>query len=319
MRTATRTAACGAAAALYFVATTLAHLEFSLWLVGPRTAAWQGQAVQYSYRDAMPYLLPVVALALLAWLVRDALQHGTRQRIAIVACHWLLWVGCVTAVDRWLTYSVPEYFHYPQYALLTWLLAQTLDPDRTRWPVARLLALTTLLGAIDELVQYLWITASYSHYYDFNDVVVNLLAAALGVMVYYGFRSPQTTVQPPRRQAGRVVALVLGLLAMAATTSNHIQLTPTQAVPPGGLARGADGTQRLYLQRQPGLYDRWHPGAWRPRHWVLGPASAAAALGLVWLAWWPFGRTGRTALQVPRGYDPAGHAQPAAPASTPPT
>lgn len=319
MKPITRTTAWGTAAALYFVVTTLAHLEFSLWLVGPRTATWQGQTIQYSYRDAMPYLLPVVALALLAWLVRDALRHGTRQRIVIVAGYWLLWAVCVAAVDRWLTYSVPEYFHYPQYGLLAWLLAQTLDPDRTRWPVGRLLALTTLLGAIDEMAQYLWITASYSHYYDFNDVLVNLLAAVLGVMVFYGFRSPPTTVRPQRSHAAQVVTLALGLLAMATLASERIQLTPTQAVPQGGLARGADGATRLHLQRQPGLFDRWHPGAWRPRHWVLGPASAAAALALVWLTWWPFGRSGRADLPGPRGYDPAGHAQPAAPAPTPPT
>lgn len=306
MRPTTRTALWGIAAALYFVVTTLAHLEFSLWLVAERTATWQGQTVQYSHRDAMPYLLPVVALALLAWLVRDALRHGTRQRVTVVAGYWLLWAGCVAAVDRWLTYSVPEYFHYPQYALLAWLLAKARDPDRSRWPVGRLLALTTLLGAIDEMAQYLWITASYSHYYDFNDVLVNLLAAVLGVMVYYGFRVPPATERPPRRQVGQAVALAVGLLVVATVASNRIHLSPSQAVLPGGLARAADGTARLYLQRQPGLYNRWHPGAWRPRHWVLGPAAATATLGLVWLAWWRFGRIGGAARPDPHRYDPAG-------------
>ncbi len=288
MKPATRTAIWGLAAAFYFVVTTLAHLAFSLWLVAERTATWQGQTVQYSYRDAMPWLLPVAALTLLAWLVRDARRHGTLQRTTIVVVYWLLWAGCVAAVDRWLTYSVPEYFHYPQYALLAWLLAQTLDPDRTRWPVGRLLALTTLLGAIDEMAQYLWITASHSHYYDFNDVLVNLLAAVLGVMVFYGFRAP-----PPRgrvHHAWHALALLFALAGTAAAASGRVHLTPIDAVPPGGRAIAPDGSPRLYLQRQPGLYDRWHPGAWRPQHWVLGPASATAALGLVWLAWGAFGR-----------------------------
>lgn len=326
MRSTTRTAAWGAAAALYFVITTWAHLTFSLWLVAPRTAVWQGQTLAYSYRDAMPYLLPVAALALLAWLVRDAWRHGTRARIAIVAGYWLLWAACVAAVDRWLTYSVPEYFHYPQYGLLAWLLGKTLDPERIRWPVGRLLALTTLLGATDEMAQYLWITASYSNYYDFNDVLVNLLAAVLGVMVYYGFRAPTAAASGRLSRAGSAGVLLLPLILTVAVASDRLQLTPPQAVPPGGRATASDGSTRLYLQRQPGLYDRWHPGAWRPRHWVLGPGSATAALALVGLVWWPFGRLGRTgpasgtAAKGPaaRGYDPAGRLPPAATAPTDP-
>lgn len=309
MKTAARTVTWGtAAAALYFVVTTLAHLAFSLWLVAERTATWHGQTFQYSYRDAMPWLLPVVALALLAWLVRDALRHGTRQRTPVVAAYWLLWVGCVAAVDRWLTYSVPEYFHYPQYALLAWLLAQTLDPDRTRWPIGRLLALTTLLGAIDEMAQYLWITASYSHYYDFNDVLVNLLAAVLGVMVYYGFRSPPPRVNEHRQPAGSALALVLWglLLFVPVVATQRVHLTPSQAIPSGGLAQAVDGRLHLYLQRQPGMYARWHPGAWRPRHWVLGPLGATTALALAWLAWWPFGRLGHPTSGQARRYDAAG-------------
>lgn len=308
MKPHTRTLAWGATAALYFMATTWAHLAFSLWLVAPRTATWQGQTFAYSYRDAMPWLLPVAAVALLAWLVRDALRHGTRQRVALVAGHWLLWTGCVAAVDRWLTYSVPEYFHYPQYALLAWLLAKTLDTHRSHWPVGWLLLLTTLLGATDELIQYLWITASYSHYYDFNDVLVDLLAAVLGVMVYYGFRVPPPRANGHRKPAGAALALVLLglLLVVPVAATQRVHLTPSQAIPPGGLAPAADGRLHLYLQRQPDMYDRWHPGAWRSRHWVLGPLAATTALALVWLAWWPFGHLGHVTVGQARRYDAAG-------------
>lgn len=285
MKPHTRTLAWGATAALYFVVTTWAHLAFSLWLVAPRTATWQGQTFAYSYRDAMPWLLPVAAVALLAWLVRDALRHGTRQRVALVAGHWLLWAGCVAAVDRWLTYSVPEYFHYPQYALLAWLMARTLDPHRSRWPVGRLLLLTTLLGAIDELIQYLWITASYSHYYDFNDVLVNLLAAVLGVMVYYGFRPPPTHGRPRTGWHWHASALALTLGIGVALGHARLQLTPPGPVPPGGIMKDSAGRATLYFQRQQGLYSRWHPAAWRPRHWVLGPLSGLGLTSMVWAVW----------------------------------
>lgn len=242
MKPHTRTLAWGATAALYFVVTTWAHLAFSLWLVAPRTATWQGQTFAYSYRDAMP-----------------------------------------------------------------WLLAKTLDTHRSHWPVGWLLLLTTLLGATDELIQYLWITASYSHYYDFNDVLVNLLAAVLGVMVYYGFRVPPRA-NGHRKPAGAALALVLLglLLVLPVAATQRVHLTPSQAIPPGGLAPAADGRLHLYLQRQPGMYDRWHSGAWRSRHWVLGPLAATTALALVWLAWWPFGHLGNVTAGQARRYDAAG-------------
>lgn len=301
----------GTLASLYFLLTTWAHLVFSIWLVSPRQFTWQGQTIGYSFRDALPWLLPLVALAMLVWLVGEARHHGTRRRGLVVATYWCLWGACVAAVDRWLTYSVPEYFHYPQYALLAWLLAKTLDPHRHHWPVATLLVLTTLLGAIDELAQYLWITASYSHYYDFNDVLVNLLAAVMGVMLFYGFRTPPQHRITRHRTAALMATAALCALLAGAGASDWVRLTPTQAVPAGGLSQAADGHTRLYLQRQAGLYDRWHPGAWRPRHWVLGPASGALGLVLIWLAWIPFGRVRATGAgkgsHTSHGYDPARH------------
>lgn len=316
-----RTLAWGSVTALYFVLTTLGHLAFSLWLVNTRSFSWQGQTVSYSFRDALPWLLPVLGLGLLVWLVRGAQRDGTRRRVAWVSAYWLLWATGVAAVDRWLTFSVPEYVHYPQYALLAALLARTLDPERRRWPVGRLLLLTTLLGALDELVQYLWITVSYSQYFDFNDVLVNLLAAALGLMLYYGWRTPPRAPERATQHAGvrtwglAAAAGALALFLVLTVGSGRVQLTPSQPVPPGGLAVTADGTMRLFLQRQPGLYDRWHPGHWRPRHWVLGPAHATAALLLVWLAWLPFAHVGQPPAmgRHPRRYDPAATPQPTTP------
>jgi len=301
----------GWVAAAYFIATTLGHLAFSLWLVSPRTLTWQGQVLHYSHRDALPYLLPLAALGLLAWLLWDARRHGTRRRTTIVAGYGLLWCACVAAVDRWLTYSLPEYFHYPQYAALAWLVAKALDPDRRHWPVGRVLLLTTALGAIDEITQYLWITTSYSHYLDFNDMLVNLLAAALGLVLYYGFRTPPTPLHTGRvPRAWAIASLVLGLALTGAVLDGRLRIDPEAPVAPGGWASAPDGRARLYLQREAGLYGRWHPSAWRMRHWVLSPAAGLGLVALTWLVWLPF---------AGRRYDPAARApgtpQPLAPPS----
>lgn len=281
------------AIAAYFIATTLGHLVFSDWLVKPRTALWNGQPLSYAYRDALPYVLPPAALLLLGWLVFNGYRYGTRGRVVLVSGYWLLWAGCVAAVDRWLTFSLPEYFHYPQYGLLAWMLAKALDPQRQQWPVLRVLFWTTLLGAMDELAQYLWITTRYSHYLDFNDILVNLLAATAGVMVYYGFRSP-STLPAQTRSAGLALEgkLLAGLLLAFALLGNmgRVGISPAQAVPPGGVAQTLDGNTKLYLQREARFYGSWQPGAWRPQHWVMPPAWGAVCVLLLTFVWSPFGR-----------------------------
>lgn len=281
--------------AAYFVSTALGHLRFSDWLVEPRTIEWQGRTLAYAYRDALPVVLPLAALLLLAWLLRDAVRQGLGQRTGVVAGYWLLWLGCVAAVDRWLTFSLPEYAHYPQYGLLAWLIARALDPDRQTWPVGRVLFWTTLLGAVDELSQYLWITARHSGYFDFNDVLVNLLAATLGLMVFYGFRAPPAPSAAPARAP--VEAWVAGLLVLAACAllySGLMVATPPQAIPPGGIAPGPQGGLTLYLQRDPGYHGSWQAGVWRARHWVLAPWQGLGLMLLTGLAWCPWRRLGRS-------------------------
>lgn len=280
--------------AIYYVSTTLGHLRFSDWLVSPRDMAWRGRTLEYAYRDALPVVLPVAALLLLAWLCREAMRHGLCKRTAVVAGYWLLWAGCVAAVDRYLTFSLPEYAHYPQYGLLAWLIARALDPARQTWPIGRVLFWTTLLGAADEMAQYLWITTRYSGYFDFNDVLVNLLAATLGVMVFYGFRAPPThraPATPPARVP--VETWVAGVLILVTATLFYIGLvvvTPPQAIPPGGIAPGPQGDLVLFLQRDLGYYGSWQVGVWRARHWVLAPWQGLGLAALVGLMWWPWRR-----------------------------
>ena len=53
--------------------------------------------------------------------------------------------------------------------------------------VGKVLFWATLLGMVDEVQQYVWIASSYGEYLDFNDFVSNVLGAAAGVLIYYGF------------------------------------------------------------------------------------------------------------------------------------
>lgn len=264
------------ATAAYSVATCLMHLQFSLWLIRPREAPWG----RFALSDAVP-AAAVLGIMLLGSFVVVQLRRSPRRRT--LGAGWLLWVLAVLVIDRWLTYSTAEYFHYPQYALLAWLIARLLDPGRRRWIPGRVLFWTTLLGAADEMLQYLWITASYSHYFDFNDVLVNLVAAAAGVLIYYGGAVKPAIAGEPRRPPPAVeasVALVLALAVAAGLASGRLQPAPATTLSPGGLQRDAQDRWTLHLQRSPEQHGSWQRGPHRGQFYVLTPLEGLLSLGI---------------------------------------
>lgn len=274
----------------YFSAISLGHLRFSLWLVQPRTTDFGA----FAFKDLVPFVAVASGLALAAWLFQRTLRS---PRPGPVLGYWAIWVLCVALSDRYLTFSTAEYAHYPQYAALAWLLARALDPDRSRLRVGKVLFWATLLGMLDEAQQYVWIAPSYGEYLDFNDFVSNLLGAAAGVLIYYGFE-PAGKFEPERRFP-LVEILLTALLCVgvaAGLQSGRLATTPTSLVPPGGLDRGADGALRLYLQRRPGAFGSFNAGPYRGRYWVLDPLSGLALMlgaGLV------FGTLPRVLKQQP--------------------
>lgn len=72
-----------------------------------------------------------------------------------------------------------EMVHLVQYGLLTLLLFPLFSDFSTT------LFLAILLGALDEAYQYWVLTPFSTDYYDFNDVIINLLGAALGLILLY--------------------------------------------------------------------------------------------------------------------------------------
>jgi VanZ family protein len=276
------------------------HLPFSIWLVSQRA----GASGTWAFKDAVPHVTVLAALGLCLWVGWQS-RAASAARLRWVGLSWVLWLTCCFMVDRWLTFTVNEYAHYPQYALLAWLWARALDGDRSRWPVLRVVLITTLLGAVDETVQYLWTTRSYSHYLDFNDWLVNGLAAWAGVMLFYGFREPP--VLGPLRLRSRAAWAALGFgLALWAVLSacGCVRVSPDAGVlvAPGGM-----GQKVLYLQRAEGWYGHWHPGPRHGRYWVIHPLPALGLLALGMLGVAGFAR--KTSGSGGLGRLPAAHAQ----------
>lgn len=258
-------------ALIYFAVCALGHLQFSLWLVARRSGA--GGA--YAYQDALGPLLLAGLVVLVGWVLWQGWLMG---RLAALLGLWTLWGAVLALWDRGLTYSLPEYLHHPQYAILAILLARALDPQRRCLMVGQVLLWTTLLGMLDELLQYLWITVSYSEYLDFNDFFTNLIGAMAGVLLYYGRPGTSAEARAPARWAW-AVSLGLAVCVALGLGSGRMAVTPQAPVPQGGLGHGAQGEWVWYLQRTvPGRFDTWHAGPYRGRYWILGPLSGMGLL-----------------------------------------
>jgi hypothetical protein len=253
--------------AVVYVAGCLMHLRFSIWLVSPRETSLG----RFAFADFVPAVAAAAAILLVAAIV---VQLRRARRPWLLAGCWVLWAGAVALNDRFLTFSANEWAHYPQYGLVAWLLARAMDPARERRCAGRILFWVALLGAADELLQYRWITASYSDYFDFNDCVANVLGGAGGLLLHYG--SAQGAVREVRPGWPRAEAAVLATVAFVVASgfaTGYVALSPvaTVRVPPGGVAVLADGTSRLYLQRRPSHYGSWQAGPRWSRYYVLPP------------------------------------------------
>lgn len=262
----------------YFAICALGHLQFTDWLIAQRRTLGH----DYAYADALVWLLPALAALLLLWVLWQAARM---QRLGIMLSLWGVWALSIFLWDRWLTYSVPEYLHHPQYAILALLLAWAMDSDRQRLAIGRVLFWTTLLGMVDEGMQYLWITTSYSNYLDFNDFLTNLLGAMAGVLLYYGRPLPDDSPAmhaPRKRQPAHLewgLALALAGLVVLGLASGRMVVTPQEPVPAGGIARIDAGHHVFYLQRTvPASYNTWEKGNHRPRYWILGPGTGMGLL-----------------------------------------
>ena len=272
----------------WFALAAVAHLAFSLWLVSVRE--WHGWRFQFS--DAVPAVALVTLATLLLAFARRA-WHDPSARAWVP--HLALCALAIAGIRTWLTFSHNELAHLPQYALLAILIARAIEASGAAARPAAVLTLTTVLGLLDEASQYLWIAPAYGGHMDFNDVLTNLVGAAIGIALHglwlASGHAPNrgNATLPVRRWPAMLAGTAVLVLASATLTGaalDRLAITPPPAVAPldpGGRVVGNDGVTVIYLQRDARYFGHWHPGHDRPRYFVLPPAAGLVlTLGLGW-------------------------------------
>jgi len=162
---------------IYATAVTLPH-ENVQTVVG-QMAQWMGRRHLYQLAGG----IGIGGAIVLTMIILGRLRENSERRV--ISILWVVTLALIVATWRWLTANNTELIHYPQYIPEGMaILALTASPVES-------LAWVTLFGGIDECFQYWYLHGSWGIPYDFNDVYMDLLGGALGILLAAAFLNCQ--------------------------------------------------------------------------------------------------------------------------------
>jgi hypothetical protein len=148
--------------------------------------------------------------------------RGERTVAGIAA---LTLMATVVVAQMLIVLNGVEDVHYPQYALLTYVLARGLPTLEGAWLGG------TILGALDEGYQFVALPRGTPGYFDWNDVVLNAIGSAFGIVIAVMFvRRCGARELVSRRQALLIACAALGAAMVLAPP----MVGPFFDVTPGG-------------------------------------------------------------------------------------
>jgi len=141
-----------------------------------KIAAWAGEKLTIERLSLYVTIAGVLIGAGVAALAAKRLRK--RPAGALIARYGVMTVALIVLIYNTMFAINTEAIHFPQYALLGMVLL----PLTRR--VTETITWVTLFGAFDEAWQY-WVLSNQIDfvYFDFNDIILNLLGGAFGVLL----------------------------------------------------------------------------------------------------------------------------------------
>jgi hypothetical protein len=207
----------GRRAAAWSVAALVA---FNLFLHLPISDVFDGLARRYGFTEYDTVTRAAFLLGGNVSAVRLWWPYGAGVRKALVAL-----AGLIAIAQALIVVNGIEAIHYPQYALMAGLLVRAgLGLERS-WIAA------TALGAVDEIWQWQTLPRAVPGYLDWNDILLNAVGGALGLLVVIRLR------RAPALEALLPMVGVAGAVAIAgliASVSGPLVELPFYRQTPGG-------------------------------------------------------------------------------------
>ncbi len=212
----------------YYIAVVLPHKAFGTFL---NTKVFKG--ITRDEYNMIVLFIAIVVLSVFAYLfLRNSSTRPFKRRL------WFYMGANILFASLVMTYLFViniEVVHYPQYALFA-ILAFPLIGN-----YQQTLIWTTIAGIIDEAYQYFYLSPKDTSYYDFNDVVTNLIGAVFGLLFLRSF-GVKNFYQPPFIKSPALYAIIsLMLVVIALNLSGILSIYPNDDTPFQLLKKWPDG------------------------------------------------------------------------------
>lgn len=210
----------------------------------------------------------LVFVAALFALKRKKLPLNGRAAAALLAA-----IGVMLLADRILIVNNIERIHYPQYAVLAILLRLSLSSDLL------VLAASSFAGVVDEFLQYV-VNPVRTNYLDFNDFVLNILGAALGLVIYSAAikegKLPISSYEKNFRIVFKMaLGLVFGIVALAVVSGHVISYAEKRDPPEVFIDRGGKSLFVLSFEEHS---EFWTTAVHGKRFHVLSPLEGIVTM-----------------------------------------
>ena len=168
-------------ALIYFLLVVLPHEE-----VGKIIAALLDEPLGRSLYNKLILGFGTAGFLGYLWLVRRGVFKFPERKKPTILYLSVTLLLIILTINILMVINV-EMIHFVQYAIMAILLFPLFSN------FGNTLFFTIFLGALDEAYQY-WVLAPFrTDYYDFNDVIINLLGAALGLILLFSNGLKTTT------------------------------------------------------------------------------------------------------------------------------
>jgi len=202
----------------YYLLVVLPHEEVGIWIA---------KTLDQPYgRDKYNLIILVIGLiGLLGYLLSirkgiEALEKG-KERVWFAFIMTLLFI--VISFNILLVVNV-EIIHFVQYALLAILLFPLLNNYRDT------LFYATIFAVVDEGYQYLVLAPLRTDYFDFNDIIIDLIGVALGLLLFWISGLKDTTTNQKWFQTPTFIGFsILTLVSVIAYLTGILAIYPSES------------------------------------------------------------------------------------------
>lgn len=239
-------------AILYWLSTCFYHLIVTDILTDWVNTPW-GKFIPRDYSIQ----IGIAVSAIFFFYIIYQFVKGTRRLTTVF--YWVFLASAVLLAFRYLITAPIEIIHFPQYAILSILLARVFDKDKKKFMLGTIFFCVTMMGVLDEINQYFYLTRQYTEYLDWNDFTLNEIGAAIGLLTYYGFLnngSRKWIFKDIILAAGSkfiiIISSVVFILFVLGILKFYTSVKLSSAI-----FLDEHSMLKIYLERLPGKYGSW--------------------------------------------------------------